>query len=220
MNDYRTIFDRLKLFYNASSDRKIADILGINYNTIKTWSSRGKVPIEKILEKLQNETININWLLTGEGEMFKNTQVTKDIDDIEVNLYEDIYASAGYGSTNSNIEATKTTLSKALADTMNIIRADRVDIIKVLGDSMEPIFYDGEYVVVERVNGIDEVKNGNTVIANVDGDIFIKKIKKEPFNSAIYLISSNPNYKDIELTKENLEHFKVIAIVRGKYKVI
>jgi hypothetical protein len=70
LNDFREIFDRLKEFYNVSSDRKVSEIMGINYNTVKTWSNRGKIPIERVLEKLQNETINLNWLLTGEGEMY------------------------------------------------------------------------------------------------------------------------------------------------------
>ncbi len=70
MNNYREIMDRLKLFFNVNSDRKVAEKLGINYNTIKTWSNRGKIPLEKILSRLQNETINIDWLLTGRGEMF------------------------------------------------------------------------------------------------------------------------------------------------------
>ena len=63
MNDYRNIMDKLKIHFNVKSDRQVAEKLGINYNTVKTWSNRKKIPIDKLLEKLQNETIDLNWLL-------------------------------------------------------------------------------------------------------------------------------------------------------------
>jgi len=69
MNDFREIFNRLKLIYGVSTDKKIAEKLEINYNTVKTWSSRGKIPIETLLESIHDETINLNWLLTGKGSM-------------------------------------------------------------------------------------------------------------------------------------------------------
>jgi len=79
MYTYREIMDRLKLYFKAKSDRQIAEKLGINYNTIKTWSNRGKIPLEKLLVKLQNEPISINWLLTGEGEMYKTPHIQNSI---------------------------------------------------------------------------------------------------------------------------------------------
>ena len=66
MNDFRVIFDKLKLFYGVSTDKKVAEKLNINYNTVKTWGNRKKVALEKLLDSLQNETIDINWLLKGE----------------------------------------------------------------------------------------------------------------------------------------------------------
>lgn len=70
MNDFRQIFDRLKLIYGVNTDKKVSEELGINYNTVKTWSSRGKIPIETLLQSIQNESLNISWLLTGKGSMY------------------------------------------------------------------------------------------------------------------------------------------------------
>ena len=69
MNDFREIFDRLKLYFEVKSDKKVSEKLGVNYNTVKTWSNRGKIPLDSLLKELQNETINLNWLLTGKGSM-------------------------------------------------------------------------------------------------------------------------------------------------------
>ena len=67
--------DRLKTYFKLNSDRQVAEKLGINYNTIKTWGNRKKIPMDTLLNKLQNETIDLNWLLTGEGEMYKNEKI-------------------------------------------------------------------------------------------------------------------------------------------------
>ena len=69
MNDFRKIFDKLKLFYGVSSDKKVAEILNINYNTVKTWGNRKKVALETLLNSLQNETIDINWLLKDDNSI-------------------------------------------------------------------------------------------------------------------------------------------------------
>ena len=183
-------------------------------------SGKQKIPPE-IITKLRNIlNINPDWLLTGEGEMYKTDkmQVFDNENGIQVNYYPDVYASAGYGATNTLIEPQKVTLSKFIIDSFKIINPKRVDLIHIYGDSMEPVFQNGDIAVVERIDDISEVKNGDTIIANIDGDLFIKKIEKIPFQNAIILKSTNSLYKDIIV--EDFDKFKVVAVVRGKFRVI
>jgi len=183
-------------------------------------SGKQKIPPE-IITKLRNIlNINPDWLLTGEGEMYKTDkiQVFDNENGIEVTYYPDVYASAGYGATNTLIEPQKVTLSKFIIDSFKIINPKRVDLIHIYGDSMEPVFQNGDIAVVERIDDMSEVKNGDTIIANIDGDLFIKKIEKIPFQNAIILKSTNSLYKDIIV--EDFDKFKVVAVVRGKFRVI
>ena len=81
-----------------------------------------------------------------------------------------------------------------------------------------PIFEDGEYVVIERVNNISKINKGNIIIANIDGELYIKK---ESLSQSIYLISENNFYRLIGLKKdESLKRFNLIGIGREKYRVI
>jgi len=86
MNDFREIMDRLKLFYGVKSDKAVSECLKLNYNTVKTWSNRNKIPLDTLIECIQNETININWLLYGKGSMFLDDSSNSSSDNITQNI--------------------------------------------------------------------------------------------------------------------------------------
>lgn len=65
--------------------------------------------------------------------------------------------------------------------------------IGVNGRSMEPLYYDGDILLVEPCKEIDI---GEIGIFIVDGDSFVKKLGKD------ILISVNEDYSDIPITKE------------------
>jgi len=145
----------------------------------------------------------------------KQEQLLQPSDEIILNYYPEVYASAGYGATNDNIEPQTMTVSKFFISTLRIDHIKAIDIIRIYGDSMEPDFHNGEYVIVERVSEISDVSNGNTVIANIQGDIYIKKIQKIPFKDTIILNSSNPTYDPIKVEQHNLNELSIVGIVRG-----
>lgn len=65
--------------------------------------------------------------------------------------------------------------------------------IGVNGRSMEPLYYDGDILLVEPCK---EIGIGEIGIFIVDGDSFVKKLGKD------MLISVNEDYSDIPITKE------------------
>ena len=220
MNDIKSIINRMKKAFQVNTNKELAKKLGTSLSNIDNWKKRNTIPQKYILLTSQMNNINPDWLLTGEGEMYKTNkvQIFDNENGIKVNYYPDVYASAGYGAVNTIIEPQKVTLSKFIIDSFKIINPKRVDLIHIYGDSMEPVFQNGDIAVVERIDDISEVKNGDTIIANIDGDLFIKKIEKIPFQNAIILKSTNSLYKDIIV--EDFNKFKVVAIVRGKFRVI
>lgn len=81
-------------------------------------------------------------------------------------------------------------------------------ILEVRGDSMEPMFHDGEKVLVKSSESILE---GEIGVFIVDGESYIKKMGKRE------LISLNPTYSPIKLTKYADVHCvgKVIRAVKA-----
>jgi len=70
---------------------------------------------------------------------------------------------------------------------------------------------------IERNN---EAKNGETVIANINGEVFIKRFQADPFRNWIKLVSENDSYEDIRFdTPDQMALLSIVGIVRAKIKV-
>lgn len=85
----------------------------------------------------------------------------------------------------------------------NIPEYKRVDYaIGVNGNSMEPVYHDGDTLLVEMT---DEIDPGDIGIFLVDNESYVKKLGDGN------LISLNPEYHDIPLTEESLCMGRVVA---------
>ena len=101
----------------------------------------------------------------------------------------DLPASAGTGQwldENGHFEGIDV-IDTPQARTANII-------IKVSGDSMEPLFHDGDALLVERQ---ERMEQGEIGVFIIDGCGYIKKLGHNE------LISVNPDYDNIPLTAQN-----------------
>lgn len=63
------ILGRLKLASNSTSDADLARFLGIAPATLSNWKSRGSLDYDLVFSKC--EQLNLDWLLTGRGNMEK-----------------------------------------------------------------------------------------------------------------------------------------------------
>lgn len=70
--------------------------------------------------------------------------------------------------------------------------------LKVNGDSMDPMFHDGDYVFIKRET---DFRNGSIGVVIVNGDAYLKKIYITP--DSIKLVSLNKKYKDITVTQDD-----------------
>ena len=68
--------------------------------------------------------------------------------------------------------------------------------LRVRGNSMEPLFQDGEIVFIKKTKNVN---NGQIIIIIVNNEAYIKKLYKK--NQEVKLISLNPDYNDIILTE-------------------
>ena len=209
------------------NQKEFGDILGVSQRAISNWESGRNEPSIEVLNSISTKwAINPTWLLTGRGEMFlkdesKQIAIQKtqnNQDEITLNYYPEVYAAAGYGATNQDFTPVETiTLPKKfLIEILNIFPTYPLDIIKVIGDSMEPYIQDGETVLVERN---PKPRNGDIVIANINGEVYIKRIEKDPFGKWIKFISDNPLYETFKIEGEDLKSVDIIGIVRAKIKI-
>lgn len=138
-----------------------------------------------------------------------------DNDNLQLRYYTDVAAAAGHGAVNSELEYTEITISKKFAyEALDLPPSAKLDIIKVIGDSMEPFIHSGDVIAVDITkNRLELVKNGDIVVINLDGEIYCKKLLKQPFVNEIVLSSMNSFYKDIVVSIEQISYAEIIGVV-------
>lgn len=81
--------------------------------------------------------------------------------------------------------------------------------VRVKGDSMQNAgIFSGDVLIVDRAL---EAKNGSIVIAVLDGELTVKKLKKT--SDKIFLVPENDNYPIIEITSEM--SFQIWGVVKS-----
>lgn len=78
--------------------------------------------------------------------------------------------------------------------------------VRANGDSMEVDVYSGDLLIVER---IENANTGDIVIAEVNGEFTLKKLKRE--KRKLYLVPTNPDYKPRQIYTE--DDFAVWGVV-------
>lgn len=83
--------------------------------------------------------------------------------------------------------------------------------LRVNGDSMTPMFADGQIIYVNRIYDTEEVRNNQIVISMLNGDSYVKKIVFDDNRQSCKLVSLNKKYADIEIKKN--DDFKIVGVV-------
>ncbi|MBE3023018.1 XRE family transcriptional regulator [Campylobacter sp. 7477a] len=130
---------------------------------------------------------------------------------INLRFFPSVSTAAGYGANNDNESFKNIPITASFLTNVLRIPAKQYDVINVLGDSMEPFLKDGDMVLVLPTH---EASNGEIVIANINGDLYVKKLLRDPINREVRLTSMNELYKDIVITGDELEMLKIVGIVK------
>lgn len=192
----REFIDEVKEKMNFTKDIELCNAIGVSKSAFDKWMQRDSIPPDKY-KKIMD--------LVGDDE--------DSAPKISINYYKNVTASAGYGISVVENAPQKLELSEALLSGVKIQSYKHLDLISVAGDSMLPYFENGDKVLIEREC---VAKNGDTIIANIEGNLYIKRLEKDPFNKWVKLISNNSEYGSITLEGQEVEKINIIGIVRAK----
>lgn len=84
-------------------------------------------------------------------------------------------------------------------------------LITAYGNSMADTFHDGDTLLVDR--GVNEVKIEDVFVLALNDELYIKRVQRIPTDGSIRLISDNPKYPPITVTKEDRDKFQVLGRV-------
>lgn len=207
------ILNRIKLAYSLKNDAELARFLEIQRNTLSNWYSRNTIDYDKVF--LKCESLNPEWLLTGQGEMLKS--ITPE----EMNLkpMADALplvmptAIGGYG--NSAFNFTDRDVKEYYV--IPKFKHKQVDfMIEVEGSSMYPKYNSGDVVACRIIKDSKFIQwNKAHVVATREQGIIIKRIKPSDNKDTLLMVSDNQSYDPFEVPKEEIEGLAiVVGVVR------
>lgn len=81
MQDIYKILNRIKGWFDISTDAELADLLGVKQNTISSWRSRGSIPYKKIIAFCKKHDINKDHFFEDEPKE-ETSSLSSEISDL------------------------------------------------------------------------------------------------------------------------------------------
>lgn len=196
--------DRLKILINilGLNLKDFSRKTGIPYPTLQDYLAGKIKPGSDNLEKISMVFhVNLNWLLTGKGEVFEKAPVPEAFPSVVVPVLGRV--PAGFPDQ----------ISEAIIEHISLPHAPHGSYALITkGDSMSPAIKDGDYVLF-MPNG--EVRNGDVVVVNNEwGDTMLKRYREK--DGEVFLTSDNSEYPSLKPNK----HYRIIGKVIGVWRKI
>jgi phage repressor protein C with HTH and peptisase S24 domain len=210
---------------NELTQAEFAAGVGVSQRSISNWETGERKPPLNVLKLLcKKYEVDPVWLIT-EGKQAESPNRAKNDDRVRVFRYSDAKAAAGRGVTNfdeQQLPAVITFDQKYLRERYDVHAVERLDIIDVEGTSMMPTLEPGEAVLVEPMDRDGNVKDGKVYVVEYYGEIFIKRIQRNPKDKSVRLISDNKDFMPIVIEGDDLENLHVIgrALLKNRLRLI
>ncbi|MEF3192508.1 MAG: helix-turn-helix domain-containing protein [Campylobacterales bacterium] len=218
MISFQEVVERLKDILSQEMgekkvfDKDVAMALGITPVNFATLKNRDKIPYEEIIEFCLKRAISINWLL---GDQPPESVVEPTNRFNYVRFFRDVKASAGGGAWNDESEWEKLWVAPHVEQMLGGAKAiEKIEAIRVVGDSMEPLLSDGAIIFVDR--SMTTIGRGGIYVVATPGGLFVKRllVKVDGF---VELISENPLYPPEKLPPNEIE---VLGRVVGQVGIL
>ena len=163
------------------------DEMGSNYPMKVSYDEYQHIEKYRNLDSHGKEMIDFTLEKEWERSIKEKENTTKVVTPTRILSYYYRLASAGTGQILFDMPPTKRI---EIPDIPEYRKADYA--IGVNGDSMEPVYHDGDMLLVEMS---DEIRVGEIGIFSLNGECYVKKLGKGE------LISRNPKYANIPLNE-------------------
>lgn len=213
-----SVKQRLKEYvsYKKLSDRQFSLSIGVSAGYINSISK--SIQPDKLNSiSVQYPDLNTDWLLTGNGEMLKNSD--KKSIRIENNQYKlvPLYNLDAVGGSNNDIVDVKAYISEYIP----FRDAKETDIcIPVSGKSMMPTYSPGTIILVRQIHDwLSYTELGQIyVLILKDGRRLLKEVKRSEENARdnFLLYSHNPEFQPTEIPKSIIADMYLVMALYQK----
>ena len=170
-------------------------------------SNMFKVSLDELLLKDLTQSIN-----TG-GYLQKRRMMKMGSSDRNVIHFVPVKAAAGYLASYADSEF----IDELNTFTLPMLTGGNYRAFEIIGDSMLPT-PSGSIIVGEKVESLDETKNGHAyiVVSKNEGIVFKRIQKSNKSKNKITLESDNPNFQPYQINAEDIVELWAAQVVIGK----
>lgn len=207
---------RLKKALNISTDIELANYLGISKSTLSNWKARNTLDLPLLFSLC--EQISIDWLLTGKGEMLKNSTPKSPevlIKKVDSNSKEGIPlipldAVAGFPATDNSF-AYMESCERYIIPEFQDKGADFI--IRVSGDSMIPLYYSGDLIACHKIHDIRFFQWGTVYVLETSQGVLVKRVMESiEHDDCILCASENDTvHRPFLLPKDDIRSMSTIV---------
>ncbi len=234
---------RLELLVNALGIKRseFAKRIHVTQGNVSDWINDKKPskPSSTALARISEEyNVNLNWLITGKGDMFLHVEDGSLVTNGRTEKLEEMSGN-GAKAPLSPFETRNITLplmGEIAAgepmennvttdwDYIEIPKAflrDRHDsycALRVNGDSMKPRINHGDIVVIHQRTDWDNLDRRVCAVRTSDG-ITLKKVQYNPVKRQVLLKPFNSDYETLVLEDEELTRFQIIGEMAMQFRV-
>lgn len=200
------------------SQKEFAEAIGVSYGALQGYEY-GEVEPRKVI--LHAIAARFGLSLSYFNPTLKKSNLLNIINEAEnkkiyLNFYDNVRASAGYGSFADDSVAKKIPVSAQFLRDVLRVPVKEYDIIRAMGDSMEPFIKDNDLVLVDRT---EMARNGDIVIAILEDSLYVKKYLFDPIQKIIKLTSLNDFYQDIIIKPQEQIQLTIVGKVKARFSV-
>lgn len=222
--DFSEVIDRAKKSLNINTDKDFAERIGMKPVAFNARKKANSLPFEELLLMADLEKLDVNWLFYGDG-IYKipetnpiktndhsatYTALSKWDDYTLIPFYSNVEASAGNGSVvYDEFEVSHLAFKREWLRHKGLQR-DKLSLIRVRGDSMEPTLYDGDILLVD--NRIDRVIDDSIYIIQADHHLVVKRLQ-QAIDGSLLVISDNSRYERQKINSDQLTSLKIAGRV-------
>lgn len=198
----------------------VAQWLCVHENTIGKIERGESMPdAMQLLQLAAGFGRTLGWLLGADEApcsfpgVAPSTEAVETGDWVFVPLFS-VYASAGHGAVGASedVEVMRPFTRSYIRDRLGI-RHNKLCLVRVAGDSMEPQIHSGDVVMVDRQDAAATVDGPHLV--RIDGALMVKAVQRKP-GGRVRVSSQNPAYEPFEVALGAADgaDFEVLGRVR------
>jgi hypothetical protein len=185
---------------------------------LKRKADIGSSILEKIIDNCRD--LNINWLISGEGQMITDNHVKNTSDNILPSRtfknkpvpFFDLPVSAG--PLGVLVFKNSATEPDGYIDLEIFNRCDAI--FPIVGISLEPLIHSGDLIGIRRLDNYnwEYIETGKIYMIITREERMIKFINKA--DDSDYIVCSSPNYHDFKVRKDEIiEMHRVLASIKA-----